>query len=119
MFAKYKNDIKKYLESYKRNHLHHEKNPERSPRNVAIHNATVKAKQETAKFINKCFINIGPNLASKILSEQRAFEKYLQSCKTVMNGAPLTNEEVRNTFYSLKTSKSPGYLSMQLMFLTL
>ena len=26
-----------------------------------------------------------------------------------MNDAPLTDEEVRNTFYSLKTNKSPGY----------
>ena len=26
-----------------------------------------------------------------------------------MNHAPLTNEEVRNTFYSLETNKSPGY----------
>ena len=26
-----------------------------------------------------------------------------------MNDAPLTNEEVRNAFHSLKTSKSPGY----------
>ena len=26
-----------------------------------------------------------------------------------MNDAPLTDEEVRNAFYSLKTNKSPGY----------
>ena len=26
-----------------------------------------------------------------------------------MNDAPLTDEEVRNVFYSLKANKSPGY----------
>ena len=26
-----------------------------------------------------------------------------------MNDAPLTDEEVRNAFYPLKTNKSPGY----------
>ena len=42
-----------------------------------------------------------------------------------MNDAPLTDEEIRNAFYSLKTNTSPSfdamiYLSMQLiMFLTL
>ena len=29
-----------------------------------------------------------------------------------MNDAPLTNEEVRNTFYSLKANKSAGYDDM-------
>ena len=26
-----------------------------------------------------------------------------------MNDVPLTDEEVKNTFYSLKANKSPGY----------
>ena len=29
-----------------------------------------------------------------------------------MNGAPLTDEEVRDAFYSLKTNKSPGHDSI-------
>ena len=29
-----------------------------------------------------------------------------------MNDAPLTDEKVRNTFYSLKTNQSPGYDDM-------
>ena len=29
-----------------------------------------------------------------------------------MNDAPLTDEEVRNAFYSLKTNKSPGYVGI-------
>ena len=62
-----------------------------------------------AENIYKYFPNIGPNLTSKISKDQEGFEKYLANCNTVMNDAPLTDEEVRNAFYSLKTNKSPGF----------
>ena len=62
-----------------------------------------------AENIYKYFPNIEPNLTSKISKDQEGFEKYLANCNTVMNDVPLTDEEVRNTFYSLKTNKSPGF----------
>ena len=62
-----------------------------------------------AENVYKYFPNIGPNLTSKISNDQEDFEKYLTNCNTVMNDAPLTDEEVRNAFYPLKTNKSPGY----------
>ena len=62
-----------------------------------------------AENVYKYFPNIGPNLKSKISNDQEDFEKYLANCNTVMNDAPLTDEEVRNAFYPLKTNKSPGY----------
>ena len=62
--------------------------------------------------INKYFTKIGPNLASKIPNDQGGFEKYLSNSNTAMNDAPLNDEEVRNTFYSLKTNKNPGYANI-------
>ena len=62
-----------------------------------------------AENVYKYFPNIEPNLTSKISNDQEDFEKYLANCNTVMNDAPLTDEEVRNAFYPLKTNKSPGY----------
>ena len=76
---------------------------------LVINNTTVAQKQEVSENLNKYFTNIGPNLASIIPKEQRGFEKYLANCNTAMNDAPLTSEEVRNVFYSLKTNKSPGH----------
>ena len=76
---------------------------------LVINNTTVAEKQEVSENLNKYFTNIGPNLASIIPKEQRGFEKYLVNCNTAMNDAPLTSEEVRNVFYSLKTNKSPGH----------
>ena len=76
---------------------------------LVINNTTVAEKQEVSENLNKYFTNIGPKIASIIPKEQRGFEKYLANCNTAMNDAPLTSEEVRNVFYSLKTNKSPGH----------
>ena len=67
------------------------------PEKAVINNTTAKEKQETE--INKYLANIGPNLASKILNEQRGLEKYSANCNTVMNNAPINNEELRNAFF--------------------
>ena len=70
---------------------------------------TAVEKQEIPENLNKYFTNIGPSLTSKIPNEQGGFEKYLPNCNTVINDTPLTHEEVRNVFYSLKTNKNPDY----------
>ena len=87
------------------------------PEKLFINNIIVVRKQEVAENLNKYFTNISPSLASKIPNKQGGFGKYLANCNTVMNNAPLTVEEVRNAFYSLKTNKSPGndYISFNAM----
>ena len=42
-------------------------------------------------------------------NKQEGFEKYLENCNAVINDASLTDEEVRNEFYSLKTNESLRY----------
>ena len=66
------------------------------PENVIINNTTVVEKQEITGNLNNYFTNIGPNLASKVPNEQGGFEKYL------MNDAPLTDEELRDTSFLLE-----------------
>ena len=79
------------------------------PGKLVINNTAVVEKKEIAENLNKYFKSIGLNLASKIPSEQGSFEKYLANFNTVMNDASLTDEEVRNAFYSLKTNRNPRY----------
>ena len=50
------------------------------PEKSVINNSTILEKQETAENLNKYFVNIGPNLASKILNKQGSFEKNLANC---------------------------------------
>ena len=42
-------------------------------------------------------------------NKQEGFEKYLENCNAVVNDASLTDEELRNKFYSLKTNESLRY----------
>ena len=109
LFAKYKIDIKNTCKII--NEIVSDTKNKRKdlPEKLVINNTTVVEKQEIAENLNKYFTNIGPNRAFEIPNEQGGFEKYLANCNTVMNDAPLTDEEVRNSFYSLKTNKSPGY----------
>ena len=67
-----------------------------------------KSLKETERNLNKHFTNIDPNVGSKIPNRQEGFEKYLANCNNVINDASLTDEEVRNAFYSLKTNESLG-----------
>ena len=106
LFAKYRNDIKSTWKIIN-DIISNTKNKQKDlPEKLVINNTTVIAKQEIAENLNKYFTNNGPNLASKILNKQGDFEKCLPKCK---NDTPLTDEEVRNAFYFLKTNKSPSH----------
>ena len=108
LFPKYKNDIKNTWKTINEI-ISNTKNKRKDlPEKLVINFTAVLEKQEIVENLNKYFINIGPNLASEIPNKQ-GFEKYLANCNTVTNDVPLTDEEVRNAFYSLKTNKSPGY----------
>ena len=55
------------------------------------------------------FADIGPKLASMIPELQAKFDRYLNSQKTFMGEANLTDDEVKENLRSLKANKSPGY----------
>ena len=104
LFAKYKNDIKNARKIINEI-ISNTKNKRKDlPEKLVISNTAVAEKKEIVENLNKYFKNIGLNLASKIPNEQRSFEKYLANFNTVMNDASITDEEVRNAFYSLKTN---------------
>ena len=104
LFTKYKKDIKNTWKII--NEIISNTNNKQIdlPEKLVINNTTAVEKQEIAENFNNYFTDIYPNLASKIPNEQEGFEKYLPNCNTIMNNAPLTNGEVRNAFYSLKTN---------------
>ena len=109
LFAKYKNDIKNTWKIINKT-ISNTKNEQKDlPEKLVINNTALVEKQEIAENINNYFTNIDPNLTSKIPNEQGGFEKYLANYNTVVNDAPLTDEEVRNAFCSLKSNNSPDY----------
>ena len=55
------------------------------------------------------FTNIGTELAEKIRTASRTFESFLNKIDTTMPADPVTLNELKETLFSLKTNKSPGY----------
>ena len=62
-----------------------------------------------ANEFNKFFINIGPKLAQKIPQLLKCFESYLNRVNSEMENKFTTANEIKETFYPLKTNKSAGY----------
>jgi hypothetical protein len=60
---------------------------------------------------NKYFVNVGPQLASRIVNNKNyTFDKYLSNkCEHSMFIDPTTEHEVETEINSLKCNKSPGY----------
>lgn len=60
---------------------------------------------------NKYFVNVGPQLASRIVNNKNCtFDKYLSNkCEHSMFIDPTTEHEVETEINSLKRNKSPGY----------
>ena len=58
---------------------------------------------------NSCFTNIGKNLASKISNASTPFEYFVNKSDFVMETKPLSMNQLKEAFYSLKSNKSPGY----------
>ena len=55
------------------------------------------------------FINIGSNLAAKIPPSNVNFDSQLPHVYTIFAEKPVTEEELKRAFFSLKPDKTPGY----------
>ena len=64
---------------------------------------------DIANEFNKIFTNIGPELARKIPNATRTFQSFLNKIDITMPADSITFNELKESFFSLKTSKSPGY----------
>ena len=62
-----------------------------------------------ANKFNKFFTNIGPEVARKIPTASRTFESFLNKIDITMPADSITINEYKESFFPLKTNKSPGY----------
>ena len=58
---------------------------------------------------NSFFTNIGKNLASKIPNASTQFEYFVNKSDFAMETKPLSMNELKDAFYSLKSNENPGY----------
>ena len=79
------------------------------PRKLVVNNVTITTAKDKAKHFNNFFTNIGPNLAKNIPTAAKPFQSYISQVNTTMSEYPLSINELKEAFFSLKSNKSPGY----------
>ena len=85
------------------------KSRSRLPTKLVINKNDVTSESGIANEFNKFFTNIGPELTEKIPTASRTFESFLNKIDTTMPTDPISINELKEAFFSLKTNKSPGY----------
>ena len=79
------------------------------PRKITVNKVDLFDQTKIAHEFNFFFTNIGKNLASKIPHTSTPFEYFVNKSNFVMETKPLSMNELKDSFYSLKSNKSPGY----------
>ena len=72
---------------------------------LKIGNKIKTGEDEIANEFNKYFADIGPSLAKRIPSIP--FKRFLERVSTTLPSHSLSINELKDAFFSLKTSKSP------------
>ena len=78
------------------------------PRKLAIKKVDVYNKPEIADAFNDFFTNIGQKLASQITKSSKTFETYMNKVNVIMDSKPLSINELKDAFFSLKINKISG-----------
>ena len=80
-----------------------------SLRHERVNKNVIFKEKHIANAFNNVFINIGPKLADGIPTATRSFESYLQNTNETIKEEPITINEIKDAFFSLKINKSAGY----------
>ena len=78
------------------------------PRKITVNKVDLFDQTKIAHEFNSFFTNIGKNLASKIPNASTPFEYFVNKSDFVMETKPLSMNELKDAFYSLKSNKSSG-----------
>ena len=83
------------------------KNWNRLPKKIAVQNKEITDQKAIAKKFKEFYVNVGPNLASKIPQNSNDYKSYRPDITTLFDEQDLTEEELKEAFGSLKPNKSP------------
>ena len=79
------------------------------PTKLLINKNDVTSEIGIGNEFNKFSTNIGPDLAGKIPTASRTFESSLNKIGTKMPADPITINELKEAFFSIKINKSAAY----------
>ena len=76
---------------------------------ITVNKTDIFDAAKIADEFNKFFTNIGTDLANKIPNASKPFDSYIPKANTSMESQPLSINEPKDAFFSLKITKSPGH----------
>ena len=79
------------------------------PRKIFIKKNVIFEEKQIANAFNNFFIIVGPNLANEILTATRSFECYVRKTNETIKVEPITINELKDAFLSLKMNKNADY----------
>ena len=96
------------MECYNRYNWKVKNKIDKLPSKLRIKKVDVYNKPEIAYAFNNFFTNIGQKLASQIPKSSKTFETYINKVNIIMDSKPLSINELKDAFFSLKINKSSG-----------
>ena len=99
----YKNDIKNTWKTLKDVIGKTKIKKNRLPKNIAPKNKEITDQKAIAKKFNEFYVDVGPNLASKLPQNNNDYKSYLPN---------ITEQELKEAVASLIPNKSPGFDSI-------
>ena len=79
------------------------------PTKITVNKTDIFDPKKIADEFNKFFTNIGADLANKIPNASKRFNFYITKVNTSMESKPLSINELKDAFFSLKINKNPGH----------
>ena len=107
-FSFYKNDNKNTWKTLKDVIGKTKINENRLPKKKALENKEITEQKVAAVKFNEFYVNVGPNLASKILQNSNDYKSHLPDITTLFAEQNLTEQELEEAVASLKPNKSPS-----------
>ena len=105
----YKNNVKKTWNVIKEVIGSTKSSKHSLPKRIVVNKIEILNNKKIADTFNKHFASVGPNLANSIPKASKGFETFLYGNHSILNEYPLTDDELKNAFLTLKTKTSPGF----------
>ena len=85
------------------------------PSKIIVNNIEINEDKQIANEFINFFIDIGAELAKEIPRPARSFERYVPKSNSTMPKGPISVNEFKNVFFSIRTNKCPGHIKLTSM----
>ena len=109
LLLKYRNDAKRTWNVMKNIIGKSKSYKSNFPQKIIVDDKEVSEIGKIAEEFNIFFTKVGPSLAEKTPKASKSFDSYLKNIDSIMPTKPISTNELKEAFFSLKINKTPGY----------